>query len=187
MELLDLVDENGVPTGRSKSGSWCTGTEIWHRTSHVCLSDSGTAGGSPLPREQKRFIRYAMTSPAPGTFQPVWTGCPRPSGSWRRSWACTCRQSGNSTWPSARALTEGPLYGGPLRDRQVSRVYYGVWEGEPGLAPPGKRGLWWSGWILRSAVEAVTANAIPTAFSEELDLLAQALRIPENKQGLLQK
>ena len=75
----------------------------------------------------------------------------------------------------------GSFYGRPFRDRQVSRVYYGVWEGEPQDLHLQESEVSEVVWMDFAACrQAVTANAIPHCiFSEELDLLAQALRIPE--------
>ena len=141
LELLDLVDENGVPTGEVKERELVHRDGDRHRTSHVWLFRRWNGQWQVLL--QKRSVQKDSH---PGRFD------------WK-----------------------GSFYGKPFRDRQVSRVYYGIWEGEPRDLRLQDSEVSEVVWMEFAACrQAVAANAIPHCiFLEELDLLAQALPLPE--------
>ena len=61
MELLDIVDENGIPTGETVERSIAHAKGIRHRTSNVCKSAVIIM----------ILFRYAMIHPARGIFRQV--------------------------------------------------------------------------------------------------------------------
>ena len=149
LELLDLVDENGVPTGEVKERELVHRDGDRHRTSHVWLFRQRNGRWQVLLQK-----RSEQKDSHPGCYD----------------------------ISSAGHIPAGDdFYASALRDRQVSRVYYGVWEGEPQDLHLQESEVSEVVWMDFAACrQAVTANAIPHCiFSEELDLLAQALRIPE--------
>ena len=71
MELLDVVDENGIPTGETVERSIAHAKGIRHRTSHVWLLRRRSEGVEVLlqKRSDNKDSFPAMIRPARGIFQ----------------------------------------------------------------------------------------------------------------------
>lgn len=184
LELLDLVDENGVPTGEVKERELVHRDGDRHRISHVWLFRQRNGRWQVLLQK-----RSEQKDSHPGCYDISSAGHIPAGVDWVSS-ALRELEEELGLHMQAEQLHlagvrrfdwRGSFYGRPFRDRQVSRVYYGVWEGEPQDLHLQESEVSEVVWMDFAACrQAVTANAIPHCiFSEELDLLAQALRIPE--------
>lgn len=182
LELLDLVDENGEPTGKVKDRELVHRDGDRHRTSHVWL----------LRRQNGRWQvllqkRSAGKDSHPGCYDISSAGHIPAGVDWVPSALRELEEElglrlGAEELHLAgvrRFAYEGVFHGQPFRDRQVSRVYYAIWEGEPQelrlQASEVSQVIWMD---FDACRQAVAANAIAHCiFLEELDLLAKALQM----------
>ena len=57
MELLDIVDENGIPTGRTIERTLAHATGAPHRTSHVWLLRKNPEGKTEILLQKRSTIK----------------------------------------------------------------------------------------------------------------------------------
>lgn len=184
LEYLDLVDENGEPTGEVKERELVHRDGDRHRTSHVWLLRRQNGQWQVLLQK-----RSEGKDSHPGCYDISSAGHIPAGVDWVPSALREleeelglCLQAEDLHLAGVRRFNwEGVFYGRPFRDRQVSRVYYAIWDGEPQAlrlqASEVSQVVWMD---LDACRQAVAANAIPHCiFPEELDLLVQALSIPE--------
>ncbi len=184
LELLDLVDENGVPTGEVKERELVHRDGDRHRTSHVWLFRRWNGRWQVLLQK-----RSEQKDSHPGCFDISSAGHIPAGVDWVPSALRELEEELGLRMQAEqlhlagvrRFDWKGSFYGKPFRDRQVSRVYYGIWEGEPRDLRLQDSEVSEVVWMEFAACrQAVAANAIPHCiFLEELDLLAQALPLPE--------
>ena len=89
-EMLDIVDENGVPTGQSVPRTPAHAEGLRHRTSHVWIvrRKNGRVQVLLQMRCAPRIPTPAATIfPLPGTSRRARSSSARPCGSCARSWA----------------------------------------------------------------------------------------------------
>ena len=180
MELLDIVDREGNPTGETKERTLVHRDGDRHRTCHVWLARRRAGAWQVLLQK-----RSDCKDSHPGCFDISSAGHIPAGVDWipsalRELW----EELGIRAMPEQLHLAgtrhiswEGTFYGHPFRDNQVSRVYCMLWDGEPEALCLQESEISAVRWMnLEACRDAVVNNRIPHCiFPEELDLVAAAL------------
>lgn len=180
MELLDIVNGEGIPTGETKERTLVHRDGDRHRTCHVWLLRHQAGAWQVLLQR-----RSDTKDSHPGCFDISSAGHIPAGVDWIPSALRELEEElGIRAAPEElhfaglrRFSWEGAFYGQPFRDNQVSRVYYMLWDGateELHLQESEVSGVRWMN--LEACREAVVHNEIPHCiFPEELDMVAAAL------------
>ena len=127
MELLDVLDEGGEPSGLVRERSMVHERGDYHRTSHVgwsgkkpdgshgVLLRSAAAGRIPL--------RAATIFPAPAIFRRETDTSSQPDGSLRRSWGSPLRRKNWNLPVFFESQYEGDFTESPLSTAKKAAVY----------------------------------------------------------------
>lgn len=182
MELLDLVDENGMPTGQVKERTLVHRDGDRHRTSHVWLVRRREGSWQVLLQK-----RSDSKDSHPGCYDISSAGHIPAGEDWLTSACRELREELGLTVPLnalhevgiRRFYWEGMFYGQPFRDRQVSKVYYLLWDGDPTALALQKseisRALWME---LAACYRRIQDGTLPNCiFPGELELLAGVLDV----------
>ncbi len=182
MELLDLVDEDGIPTGRVKKRILVHRDGDRHRTSHVWLVRCREGSWQVLLQK-----RSESKDSHPGCYDISSAGHIPAGENWLTSACRELREELGLTAPSnalqevgiRRFYWEGRFYGQPFRDRQVSKIYYLLWDGEPEeltlQASEVSRVQWME---LTACYREIQEGTLPNCiYPGELELLAGALGV----------
>lgn len=179
MELLDLVNENGMPTGQVKERTLVHQDGDRHRTSHVWLVRCREGSWQVLLQK-----RSDSKDSHPGCNDISSAGHIPAGEDWLTS---ACRELlGLPVRPDAlhevgirRFYWEGTFYGKPFRDRQVSKVYYLLWDGDPSALTLQKSEISQVRWMeLSVCYRRIQDGTLPNCiFPGELELLADALGV----------
>ena len=154
MELLDVLDEGGDPSGLVRERSMVHERGDYHRTSHVwvvresqtaamrCCSRSAAAGRIPL--------RAATIFPAPAIFRRETDTSSQPDGSLRRSWGSPLRRKNWNLPVFLRASMRGTFTESPLSTAKRLRSTFteGRWRRNAWSSRPMRWNLS-GGWIWR--------------------------------------
>ncbi|MGM9660345.1 MAG: NUDIX domain-containing protein [Faecousia sp.] len=180
MERLDVVDENGIPTGEVVSRETAHAEGIRHRTSHVWLVRS--RGGKIQILLQKRCRQ-----------KDSWPGCydissaghipagvefvPSAIRELREELGVTAAPEELIFCGNRRICADGEFHGRPFHDRQYSRVF-ALWrdqeEADFSLQREEIDAVRWMD--LEECLEAVKNNAIPHCiYPEELEMVKAAV------------
>ena len=111
MELLDVVDENGIPTGETVERSIAHAKGIRHRTSHVWLLRRRSEGVEVLLQK-----RSDNKDSFPGCYDTSSAGH-----------IPTADCSELNDCGLIRIQSESFFHGAPFKDDQVSKVFY-IWK-----------------------------------------------------------
>ena len=180
MERLDVVDENGIPTGEVVSRETAHAEGIRHRTSHVWLVRS--RGGKIQILLQKRCRQ-----------KDSWPGCydissaghipagvdfvPSAIRELQEELGVTATPEELIFCGNRRICADGEFHGLPFHDRQYSRVF-ALWrdqeEADFSLQREEIDAVRWMD--LAECLEAVKNNAIPHCiYPEELEMVKAAV------------
>lgn len=88
-EYLDVVDENGIPTGKTVAREAAHAQGIRHRTSHVWLlrrRDGNCSFFCKSEAMRKTHSRISGTFLLPATFPQAMTGKNQHSANYRKNW-----------------------------------------------------------------------------------------------------
>lgn len=130
MEFLDVVDENGIPTGETVERSVAHANGIRHRTSHVWLLRKRPAGVEVLLQK-----RSDDKDSFPGCYDTSSAGH-IPAGvdfedsalrELREELGLTAEKSELNDCGLIRIKSDSVFHGAPFRDNQVSKVFY-IWK-----------------------------------------------------------
>ena len=130
MELLDVVDENGIPTGETVERSIAHAKGIRHRTSHVWLLRRRSEGVEVLLQK-----RSDNKDSFPGCYDTSSAGH-IPAGvdfedsalrELREELGLTADCSELNDCGLIRIQSESFFHGAPFKDDQVSKVFY-IWK-----------------------------------------------------------
>lgn len=182
MELLDLVDENGVPTGQVKERTLIHRDGDRHRASHVWLVRRRAEIWQALLQK-----RSESKDSHPGCYDISSAGHIPAGEDWLTSACRELREELGLTVPSnalqevgiRRFYWEGRFYGQPFRDRQVSKVYYLLWDGEPEKLALQASEISRVQWMeLTTCYGKIQDGTLPNCiYPGELELLADALGV----------
>lgn len=89
MEILDIVDEQGIPTGETVERSVAHSTGVRHRTSHVWLFRRREGRVEVLLQKEAKIKIHTlavMISPAPDISLQGWILFLRLYENWKKSW-----------------------------------------------------------------------------------------------------
>ena len=176
MEILDVVDRNGIPTGEVVPREKAHAEGILHRTSHVWLIR--TRGGKTQVLLQKRC-----------ETKDSWPGCYDVSSAGHIPAGVdfipsALRELGEELGVAAspeelifcgdrNICADGTFHGQPFHDRQYSRVFAFRCDREEGAFRLQKEEIDAVRWMdLDACMEAVKNNTIPNClFLEELEMV----------------
>ncbi len=179
MELLDIVDENGIPTGRSEERALVHRSGLLHRTAHLWLFRRRASGVQLLLQK-----RSDNKDSYPGCWDISSAGHIPAGQDWIPS---ALRELHEELGISARPeelifcgvrhfSVDGNFHGEPFYDRQVSRVYAmerDLPEAAFALQPTEVQAVMWMDY--EECVRSVNERRFPTCiFSEELRMLKSA-------------
>lgn len=180
MELLDVVDENGVPTGVVVPREKAHAEGIRHRTSHVWLV-----------RRREGSLQILLQKRCQN--KDSWPGCydissaghipagvdfiPSAIRELREELGVEAAPEELIFCGNRRICADGAFHGRPFRDRQVSRVF-ALWrdweEGDFALQKEEIESVLWM--ELSACMEAVKNNTIPNCiYPEELEMVKAAV------------
>ncbi|MGN1027833.1 MAG: NUDIX domain-containing protein [Faecousia sp.] len=180
MELLDVVDENGIPTGEVVPRERAHGSGIRHRTAHVWLVRS--RGGKIQILLQKRC-----------ESKDSWPGCydissaghipagvdfiPSALRELREELGVDAAPEELILCGNRRAQADGVFHGHPFHDREYARVF-ALWrdqdEGDFMLQKEEIDSVRWM--ELEPCMEAVKTGTIPNCiYPEELEMVKAAM------------
>lgn len=176
MELLDIVDENGCPTGETVERETAHREGIRHRTAHVWLLRMGKSGVEVLLQK-----RSADKDSYPGCYDISSAGhipagvdfIPSALRELREELGLKAEAAELIYCGQRRFYFEAEFHGRPFADCQVSNVYC-LWRDvrpqELTLQESEVESVLWMN--LEECTEAVRENRIPNCiFLEELDML----------------
>ena len=176
MGLLDLVDENGNPTGEIAERERCHREGLRHRTCHLWLLRRRNGRTELLLQK-----RSAEKDSNPGCFDISSAGHIPARVDWIPSALRELKEElGLTAQPEQliycgvrKIVSDGVYHGKPFHDRQVSRVYALWMDVEPEQLTLQRSEVESVRWIEYDAcIEAVRQNAFPHCISlEELELL----------------
>lgn len=182
MELLDLVDEHGIPTGKVKDRILVHRDGDRHRTSHVWLLRRHAGHWQILLQK-----RSETKDSHPGCYDISSAGHIPAGVDWVPSAVRELQEElGLTVQEEALHLAgvrsfywEEIFHGEIFRDCQVSRVYYCFWDGEPDQLHLQESEVSAVTWMdFGDCYRAVLSNSISHCiFPGELELLARALHI----------
>ncbi len=175
-EMLDIVDEEGMPTGQTVERQEAHEKGILHRTAHVWLMRSGPEGVQVLLQKRSRTkdshpgcydISSAGHIPAGVDF------IPSALRELREELGITAEADQLCLRGQRRIYQENVFYGRPFVDNQVSRVYCLWMDVEPEklrLQASEVESVMWIG--LEACKQMVAENAFPHCIAlEELNML----------------
>ena len=126
-EMLDIVDENGIPTGRSVPRTVAHAEGLRHRTSHVWIvrkKERRSAGAfcrcAAPPRFLPRLLRYILGRAYPGGGRSL---SARPLRELKEELGVTAAPADLHECGLRRFRFESVFHGRPFKDNQVSRVF----------------------------------------------------------------
>lgn len=181
MEFLDIVDENGNPTGQVVERTVAHAQGIPHRTSHVWLLRQ---------REHKTQILLQKRCSTKDSFP----GCYDISSAGHIPAGCSFEESAVRELAEELGVdvkvedlqecglrtivTDEVFYGKPFHDRQVSKVFVLWYDREESDFSPQESELDGVLWMdLNDCLAAVQANSIPHCIClEELKMIVTALQ-----------
>ncbi len=176
MEMLDIVDENGEPTGETVERATAHARGIRHRTSHVWLLRKRPDGVEVLLQK-----RSEGKDSFPGCYDISSAGhIPAGMGfkesalrELKEELGLTASEEELNDCGLLKLYEEAVFYGEPFKDDQVSRVFY-IWKDiEPeqmSLQASEVSEVRWMG--LSECKEKVRTNSIPHCIvARELDML----------------
>ena len=180
MELFDIVDENGLPTGRTIPREDAHRLGLRHRTSHVWL----------LRLRQGRFqVLLQKRSDHKDSFPGCWDSSSAghiPAGSdfvpsalreLQEELGVTAQPGDLLFCGQRRSRYEGSFYGRPFLDDEVTNVYCLFLDKEPEAFDIQKEELSCVRWFdLEDTLSAIRDGGLPHCiFPEELELVRVAV------------
>ena len=183
-EILDIVDENGMPTGQTAERREAHEKGLLHRTAHVWLMRSRPEGVQILLQKRSRTkdshpgcydISSAGHIPAGADFIPsALRELKEELGIEAKPWQLQLRGQRRIHWSDT-------FYGRPFVDNQVSRVYCLWMDVEPEqlrLQASEVESVMWMN--LEACKKAVRENAfLHCIVPEELEMLPAAAPLPQ--------
>lgn len=179
MELLDIVDENGNPTGEVKERSLIHREGLLHRTSHVWIARKNHRSGMDLLLQKRSRCKDSH----PGCYDISSAGhIPAGCGYLESALRELEEELGIKARPEElldrglrRIRWEEEFHGEMFKDRQVSRVYL-LWKEiditKLRLQKEEVESVMWMDY--QECVDAVKAGSIPNCISlQELNMLRQ--------------
>ena len=182
MEWLDIVDENGNPTGETTERAYAHRNGIRHRTAHVWLF-----------RRHKRKTEILLQKRSddkdsfPGCFDISSAGhipagvdyIPSAIRELKEELGVTVSEEQLQECGIRRVSADDCFHGIPYHDRQVSKVYMIWYTEEMGSFKLQEEEVSEVCWMeFSQCVEGVRTGAFPNCIDpEELDLLATALTV----------
>lgn len=181
-EILDIIDENGSPTGRTVDRETAHREGILHRTAHLWLvRRRGDRIQILLQKRAEHKSSY------PGCYDISSAGhIPagvdyRPSAvrELQEELGITAGEEALVACGDRRIIADAVFFGKPFHDRQISRVFY-LWMDleEPQFTPQPEEVdsvLWMD---LEECIRGVETNAFRNCLSmEELNMLKKALGV----------
>lgn len=179
MELLDIVDENGIPTGKSEERTFVHRNGLLHRTAHLWLFRRHISGVQLLLQK-----RSDNKDSYPGCWDISSAGHIPAGEDWLPSALRELHEElGVSARPEElifcgvrRFSFDGDFHGEPFHDRQVSRVYAmerDLPEVAFTLQPTEVQAVRWMDY--EECVRGVNERSFPSCiFPEELQMLKSA-------------
>lgn len=176
MEMLDIVDENGEPTGETVERATAHARGIRHRTSHVWLLRKRPDGIEVLLQK-----RSEGKDSFPGCYDISSAGhIPAGMGfkesalrELKEELGLTASEEELNDCGLLKLYEEAVFYGAPFKDDQVSRVFY-IWKDiEPEQMSLQKSEVSEVRWMrLSECKEKVKTNSMPHCIvARELDML----------------
>ena len=176
-EYLDVVDENGMPTGQTVERSVAHREGFPHRTSHLWLVRRREG------RIQVLLQKRAMTKSFPGCYDISSAGhipagqdfCPSAIRELREELGLTADESELITCGDMKIVWDDVFFGIPYHDRQYTRVlllWADVDEDQMTLQKEEVDGVLWID--LQECMERVAAGTIQNCISPEELKLVQA-------------
>ena len=128
-EILDIVDENGIPTGETVERSVAHRDAVPHRTSHLWLVRKRNG------RVQVLLQKRAMTKSFPGCYDISSAGhipagvdyVPSAVRELKEELGITAQESDLVYCGFRRIIWDDVFFGVPFHDRQVSKVFL-IWD-----------------------------------------------------------
>lgn len=177
MELLDIVDENGIPTGRTIERALAHATGAPHRTSHVWLLRKNPEGKTEILLQKRSAIKdcfpncYDISSaghiPAGSDY------IPSALRELKEELGITARADELIYIGSRHASFTQEFYGKPFKDDQFCRIYLLIKDTADMHMTLQKEEISEAMWMtLSDCITAVKNNAIPNCIAlEELLLI----------------
>lgn len=180
MEYLDIVDENGLPTGRTVERSEAHAQGILHRTSHVWLV---RRRGEKLEillqkrSDEKESYPGCYDISSAGHIPAGVAFAPSALRELQEELGVAAREEELIFCGDCTEICDSEFFGKPFHDREYSRVYAlwcGLSESEFHFQAEEVSAVRWMG--LEEVISAVEANSIPNCIpGPELTMLRQTL------------
>lgn len=185
MEIFDIVDEQGSPIGETVARETAHAQGIRHRTSHVWLVRS--RGGKYDVLLQKRSDHKDSF---PGCYDISSAGHIPAGVDWLPSALRELSEELGITMDADQlrlagvrsVFWQGEFYGKPFLDREVSRIYYALWDGDETALHLQESEVASVCWMdlenaIRETRDGTLANCI---YPEELEMVKKALESGKN-------
>ena len=175
-EMLDIVDENGIPTGRSVPRTVAHAEGLRHRTSHVWIVRKKNGAVRVLVVRQYRYVFGKVLAELPaGKLDP---GEDPVSGALRElkeELGVTAAPADLHECGLRRFRFESVFHGKPFKDNQVSKVFCLWLDKEAEDFTVQRSEIDYVKWFdLDEAIRAVDEGTIPNCiFPEELGMVRE--------------
>ena len=186
MELFDICDENGRPTGQTRERKVVHRYGTPHRTAHVWIIRRNSAGTVDILLQRRSDHKDAY----PGCYDissagHIPAGCEPKASAVRELWeelGIEAEQEELKYIGQVRFVYHGAFYGRPFHDREISNVYLYDKPVEAEKLVLQESEVDSVRWMeLGECIQAVQGKKIPNCLiPEELELLARTL-VAENK------
>lgn len=180
MELLDIVDENGIPTGKTTDRETAHAQGIRHRTSHVWIVRKKEGRLQILLQkrsEEKDSYPGCYDISSAGHIPAGVEFIPSAIRELKEELGCSAQEE-QFIYCGQRAITYDHIFHGkPFHDRQVSNVYALWLDKEPEEFVLQKEEVSEVRWFdFEDCVQKVTANQIPHCIVlEELEMVKKGV------------